>query len=87
MVVNENGVIGRYTDIEEAKQELKSNDGRLRLIAEVNTRGELNRDPHVVGGQNQASGMKSGFDKHWRDRNDIDMLMENCFLYLHPTGK
>ena len=87
LVVNENGVAGRYTDIEEAKQKLKSNGGRIRLIAEVNDRGELNRDPHLVGGQNQGIGIKAGFDKHWRGWNDIDMLIETCFLYLHPTGK
>ena len=52
------------------------------MIAEVDAQGNLKRDPHVVGGQNQGAGKRAGFNKWWGGWSDINSLMDICAKYL-----
>ena len=84
LVVNETKVVGKFRDIEAAKELLmeypdKSSHGAdhaNRFVAEVAANGTLNRDPTWVGGQNQGLGMEAGFNKWWYSWNAINNLME-----------
>ena len=86
MVVGDEGVVGRYVDIELAKEKLKSTKEGARLIAEVDSANIIQRDPHWVGGQQQTQ--SQGFNKFWRDWNDIKRLLDIAQKYLDnkPTG-
>ena len=84
LVVRDSGVVGTYNDLEDAKQALMSINSGNRLIAEVDSNGNLLRDPHIVGGQNQGKGMQAGFNKYWCGWDCINRLMDMCDIFLHP---
>ena len=87
LVVTDNGVVGKYADIETAKRVLSGVSTRNRLVAEVYTGNVLKRDPHTVGGQMQSSGNAAGFNKWWGGWSDINRLMNMAQTYLNsPTG-
>ena len=87
MVVTDNGVVGKYADIETAKRVLGGVSTRNRFVAEVYTGNVLKRDPHTVGGQMQSSGNSAGFNKWWGGWSDINRLMNIAQTYLNsPTG-
>ena len=81
-MVSDSGVIGAYNDLQEAKQVLNGINTGNRFIAEVNSDGNLNRDPHFVGGQNQGAGTSAGFNKHWCDWPCINRLMDICEIFM-----
>ena len=84
LVTQTDGVVGSYTDIEEAKQKMKplyGTFGRSRLIAEVNPISGLIRDPHLVGGQRQVK--EEGFNQWWNNWDpDIHNLMDVAAEFL-----
>ena len=82
LVVRDSGVVGTYNDLEEAKQALNAINTGNRFIAEVNADGSLDRDPHLVGGQNQGAGISAGFNKHWCDWPCINRLMDICEMFI-----
>ena len=94
-MVNETKVVGKFRDVESAKQLLMvypdksshGNDHANRFVAEVAPNGTLNRDPNWVGGQNQGLGMETGFNKCWYSWNDINALMDLCEVYLQGGNK
>ena len=88
LVVQDNNVVGRFNNIEEAKAVLMGINRGNRLIAEVDSSKKLKRDPHMVGGQNQGMGMRAGFNKYWCGWSCINRLMNLCASYLnnHNTG-
>ena len=93
LVVHENGVLGRYIDLERAKERLKTVANGKRLIAELDCNGRmdlcringLNRNPHIIG--NQAQETSQGFSSNWDNQNDINLLMDICQVYLDFAGK
>ena len=85
MVVQDEGVVGRYFNIELAKKKLKSIQSGARLIAEVDDSNFVNEDPHWVGGQKQTS--NNGFNKFWWSWHDIDRLMGIARKYLDDNPK
>ena len=82
LVVNDKNVVGSYNDVETAKVVLRSINRGNRLIAEVKSSNGLNRDPHIVGGQNQGAGISAGFNKYWCGWSCINKLMDICARYL-----
>ena len=78
--MTDGGVVGSYTNLERAKERLNGIQSGNRLIAEVNAHGNINRDPHVVGGQNQLP--SAGFNMQWCDWSCINPLMDICEEYL-----
>ena len=72
LVVTKYGVIGRYLDLEQAKDMLQLQLG-IRLIAEVRDRDHLMTDPHSIAGKPQIP--EAGFNKAWGDWDDIKALM------------
>ena len=87
LVVNDKNVVGSYNDIETAKVVLWSINRGNRLIAEVQSPNGLNRDPHIVGGQNQGAGISAGFNKYWCGWSCINKLMDICASFLeNQTG-
>jgi len=46
-----------------------------RAILEVKN-GILNEDPTIVGGKNQAAGMKEGFNSFWLNNNDLKDMVD-----------
>ena len=87
LVVNDKNVVGSYNDIEAAKAVLMGMNKGNRLIAEVESPNGLNRDPHIVGGQNQGKGIRAGFNKYWCGWSCINKLMDICASYLsNQTG-
>ena len=85
LVVDSKCVLGSFSDIEKAKESLAQIKQGIRLIAEVDEHGKLNRDPHIVGGQNQNQA--AGFNKYWRDWPDINKIMDICEKYLVAQGE
>ena len=83
-MVRDSGVVGAYDDLEEAKQVLLGINSGNRLVAEVDSNGNLLRDPHIVDGQNQGMGMQAGFNKYWCGWSCINRLMDMCDIFLHP---
>ena len=85
--MTDNGVVGKYADIETAKRVLGGVSTRNRFVPEVYTGNVLKRDPHTVGGQMQSSGNAAGFNKWWGGWSDINRLMNMAQNYLNsPTG-
>jgi hypothetical protein len=77
LVVAASQVVFDSKDLEECKKYLMDNythKSPSRMIAEVDTNGDIDADPHTVGGQNQGGGLKTGFNKWWRDWNDIKVM-------------
>ena len=66
------GVIGRYLDVEHAKDMLQLQLG-TRLIAEVHDRDNILTDPHSIAGKPQIP--ETGFNNAWGDGSDIKALM------------
>ena len=94
MAVTDDDVSGPYKGLdglEEAKKLLKyipeGDEPPIRLVAELHPLTGLKRDPNVVGGQNQALGMKRDFNRWWKNRNDINALMDKAQTYLDKRGK
>ena len=81
-MVRDSGVVGIYNDLEEAKQVLLGINSGNRLVAEVDSNGNLLRDPHIVDGQNQGMGMQAGFNKYWCGWSCINRLMDMCDIFL-----
>ena len=79
MVVTKYGVIGRYLDLEQAKDMLQLQLG-IRLIAEVHDRDHLMTDPHSIAGKPQIP--EAGFNKAWGDWDDIKALMAIAEKFL-----
>ena len=88
LVVHDDGVVGSYTALGSAKDALEGVDKQNRLIAEVDVRGELNRDPNKVGEGTQLQGKfsEAGFNSYWCDWSCINKLMDICEEYLVPKG-
>ena len=87
LVVTNERVVGHFVGIEKAKSLLREINAGPRFIAEVDSFGILNRDPHLVGGQNQEAGMAEGFNCQWASQDEIDSLMDICQDYLIPQGR
>ena len=94
MAVTDDDVSGPFIGLkglEEAKESIKyiaeGDIPPIRLVAELHPLTGLKRDPNVVGGQNQALGMKRDFNKFWENRNDINALMDKAQTYLDERGK
>ena len=87
LVVTDNGVVGKYADIETAKRVLKGVSTRNRFGAEVHSGNVLKIDRRTVGGQMQSSGKDAGFNKWWGGWSDINRLMNMAQAYLNsPNG-
>ena len=87
LVVTDNGVLGEYSVLDEAKEVLNGQTkkrGFNRFIAEVDETNTLVTDPHVVGGKQQTA--ENGFNKWWNDRRDINRLIGKCQTYRDKTG-
>jgi hypothetical protein len=85
-VVHDSGVQGRYNVLKDAKEALKNLEYRRnKLIAEVDGKGKLNRDPHMINGQKQIE--ENGFNKYWQGLGAINALMDLCQEYLDSTGR
>ena len=84
-MVSDSGVKGRYSVLEDAKKALRAIKTGYRLIAEVNSKGILNTDPHFINGTEQS--LANGFNKYWSDWNSIKSLMKKCQTYLDSQGK
>ena len=87
LVVTDNGVLGEYSDLDEAKEVLNGQTkkrGFNRFIAEVDETNTLVTDPHVVGWKKQTE--ENGFNKWWNDMRDINRLIGKCQSYLDKTG-
>ena len=80
MVSDRSGVEGRYFDLEQAKDILRSITSGAKLIAEVVDNNKLLTDPHVISGQPQVP--ESGFHKAWGDWSVILRLMDVAEKYL-----
>ena len=85
LVVSDSGVKGQYNDLQDAKQELNGINNGNRMIAEVNSAGILNRDPHKINGNDQT--LTNGFKKYWCGWSCINRLMDMCQTYLDAPGK
>ena len=48
LVVTENGVVGEFLDLVKAKQKISSINSGNKIIAEVNSKGELNTNPQKI---------------------------------------
>lgn len=76
-VVANQAVVGYYSSVEDAKEKLteysSGTSSPSRMVSEV-IDGVVQKDPHTVGGQNQGDGVKAGFNKWWRDWNDINKM-------------
>ena len=79
-MVSASGVQGRYKGLEDAKEALNGINSGNRLIAEVDSEGNLIRDPHIINGQQQE--ISKGFNKVWCDWSCINPLMDACQQYL-----
>jgi hypothetical protein len=79
IVVANGNVTGMYKNLEQAKADLnkypKGASSPSRMIAEFRDR-TVQADPHLVGGQRQGDGLKAGFNKWWRDWNDINSMVK-----------
>lgn len=68
---------GVYANLEDAKVDLMTYPLRApspsRMIAEVFGK-VVQRDPHIVGGQNQRGGVNAGFNKWWNGWSDIHRM-------------
>ena len=84
-MVNDSGVQGRYNVLEDAKEALNAINQGNRFIAEVNSQGILNRDPHMINGHQQIP--QNGFNKYWCSWHCINRLMDTCQEYLYSTGR
>ena len=85
-MVRDSGVQGRYNVLKDAKEALNAiQDYTNKLIAEVDGKGKLNRDPHMINGQKQIK--ENGFDKYWQGLDAINLLMDLCQEYLDSTGR
>ena len=84
-MVNDSGVQGRYNVLEDAKEALNAINQGNRFIAEVNSQGILNRDPHMINGHQQIP--QNGFNKYWCNWHCINRLMDACQEYLYSTGR
>ena len=86
LVVNDDGVVGRYFDLEQAKSVLKETKSGNRFIAPVNEYNEVMKeakdplDPHYIDGELQTT--ENGFNKFWCDYHCIIRLIEMCKEYL-----
>ena len=47
-MVTENGVVGEFLDLVKAKQKISSINSGNKIIAEVNSKGELNTKPQKI---------------------------------------
>lgn len=78
LVIADGKVIGEFNDVEKAKEALKGFPSRARtpsrLVVEV-VNGEVQPDPHTVGGQKQEEGVAAGFNKFWWDTDDIRRMI------------
>jgi hypothetical protein len=83
-VVSASGVQGRYKGLEDAKEALNGINSGNRLIAEVDSEGNLNRDPHIINGIQQIN--SNGFNKVWCDWSCINPLMDACQQYLDSSS-
>ena len=89
LVVNDDGVVGRYFDLEQAKSVLNETKSGNRFIAPVNEYNEVMKepndplDPHIVFGQPQTR--ENGFNNLWCDYSCIIRLIEMCKDYLQPV--
>ena len=81
MVISDTGVEGRYNELDAAKQVLKGITDGNRLIAEVDSTGNLIRDPHIISGQSQDAG--NGFNHSWCSWTCINSLMDMGQAYLN----
>ena len=79
MVVTNYGVIGRYLDLEDAKDMLQLQLGK-RFIAEVHDRENLVTDPHFIASKPQIP--EAGFNKLWGGWDDIKPLMAIAEKFL-----
>ena len=89
LVVNDDGVVGRYFDLEQAKSVLNETKSGNRFIAPVNEYNEVMKenndplDPHIVNGQPQTR--ENGFNNLWCDYSCIIRLIEMCKDYLQTV--
>ena len=81
LVVAKYNVVGEFTNVELAKLKLNSITSGSKLIAEVNDRGVLMTDPHLIDGTPQTS--EFGFKKYWNSWHDIIRMMSICRRYLN----
>ena len=78
MVVVGDSVVGRFSDLNKAKEELGKHTSGSRLIAELKD-GKLVEDPHQIAGEDQLP--ENGYNKHWSDSVDIHRMIEAAKSY------
>jgi uncharacterized protein YwgA len=79
LIVAGGQVVFDNNDLEACKKYLMDKYGRKasqpsRMIVEVGTDEDVDADPHDVGGQNQGGGFDAGFNKWWRNWDDIKSM-------------
>lgn len=83
--VTDTKVLGQFNSLSKAKQALlrfKNQRRPSRMVVEVQD-GKVLDDPRRVGGQNQLAGMVTGFNRFWRDWDDVDEMLWVAEDYLY----
>ena len=75
-----NQVKGHFRYLKHAKDYLDGFKTGSRLIAEIDSQRNVNRDPHKIAGKNQKP--ENGFNKYWGGWGDINRLMDLGEEYL-----
>eukprot|EP00928_Gymnodinium_smaydae_P016826 TRINITY_DN16370_c0_g1_i2.p1 TRINITY_DN16370_c0_g1~~TRINITY_DN16370_c0_g1_i2.p1 ORF type:complete len:1367 (+),score=134.45 TRINITY_DN16370_c0_g1_i2:39-4139(+) len=79
--LNSNKVIGTFTSISDARNELNKEQGSAsnqQMICEMGLDGKAKFDPHTIGGFSQGGGAAAGFNKWWSNWDKIKEMNDLC---------